>query len=109
MTSLHVTTCIRLKNTLDATVDPGTTVRLMLHDWGCYLGLLFCNTYPERVSRMVVIDVGIKEQSTVTVYEGLVIASYQWALATAFIIYKLLGETAGSFVFILSTTQLLSL
>jgi pimeloyl-ACP methyl ester carboxylesterase len=81
----------------------------MLHDWGSYVGLLFCNTYPDRVSRLVVIDVGIKEQNTVTIYEGLVIASYQWALAMAFIVYKLLGETAGSVVFILSIPDLLSL
>jgi len=82
-----------MKNTLDALVPDSSPVQLLLHDWGCYVGALFCNTYPERVSRLVMLDVGLKR--SVTLYEGLVILSYQWILAAAFIVYKLLGETAG--------------
>lgn len=38
--------------------SPGRPVVLLLHDWGCVFGLHFAMKHPERVSRIVAIDVG---------------------------------------------------
>ena len=32
---------------------------LVIHDWGSYLGLVYQNSFPERVARIVCFDVGI--------------------------------------------------
>jgi len=39
-------------------VSPQNPVTLVLHDWGCVFGYEYAATYPERVSRMVAVDVG---------------------------------------------------
>ena len=39
-------------------VSPQQPVTLVLHDWGCVFGYEYAATYPDRVSRMVAVDVG---------------------------------------------------
>jgi pimeloyl-ACP methyl ester carboxylesterase len=41
-----------------ATVSPDAPVTLMVHDWGCIFGYEFAARYPQRVARMVAIDIG---------------------------------------------------
>ena len=39
-------------------VSPQKPVTLVLHDWGCIFGYEYAATYPDRVGRMVAVDVG---------------------------------------------------
>lgn len=38
--------------------SPGQPVVLMLHDWGCFFGYQFYMRYPQKVSRIVGVDIG---------------------------------------------------
>src|SRR3954466_7614622 len=44
-------------NIIDRTC-PGEKVILMLHDWGCAFGYQFAMRHPERVSKIVGVDIG---------------------------------------------------
>ena len=46
-----------IRQIVDA-VSPDSKVILMLHDWGCVFGYQFAMLHPERVARMIAIDVG---------------------------------------------------
>jgi pimeloyl-ACP methyl ester carboxylesterase len=46
-----------LRKVADA-VSPGQPVTLVLHDWGCVFGYEFAMRHPERVARIVAVDVG---------------------------------------------------
>lgn len=39
-------------------VVSGGRVTLLLHDWGCFLGYQFASRHPERVERVVGVDIG---------------------------------------------------
>ena len=39
-------------------ISPNQPVTLMLHDWGCVFGYEFAMRHPERVARVVAVDVG---------------------------------------------------
>ena len=39
-------------------VSPGQAVTLLLHDWGCAFGYEFSARYPDRVARIVAVDIG---------------------------------------------------
>jgi HAD superfamily hydrolase (TIGR01493 family) len=39
-------------------VSPGQAVTLLLHDWGCAFGYEFATRYPDRVARIVAVDIG---------------------------------------------------
>lgn len=61
------------------------SVILVGHDWGAYLCYLIERKYPELVSEMITFDVG-GHFETQSWYHKLVFVSYQWWLATAFIV-----------------------
>ena len=39
-------------------VSPGRKVTLLLHDWGCFFGYQFAMRHPERVERVIGVDIG---------------------------------------------------
>ncbi|MEO7940142.1 MAG: alpha/beta fold hydrolase [Burkholderiaceae bacterium] len=39
-------------------VSPGLPVTLLLHDWGCVFGYEFAARHPDRVSRIIAVDIG---------------------------------------------------
>lgn len=68
-------------------VSPDKPVILMIHDWGCIFGYQFAMQYPERVSRIVAIDIGDAnspefERELSLPAKGMV-AGYQLTLALA--------------------------
>ncbi|NIM69465.1 MAG: alpha/beta fold hydrolase [Xanthomonadales bacterium] len=75
----------RLVGTLDAAQPDGTPVTLVTHDWGSYLGYLLEQTHPERVARMVALDVG-GHLAPRSAREKLLIAGYQWVLILLWLI-----------------------
>jgi cis-3-alkyl-4-acyloxetan-2-one decarboxylase len=83
---------IELFKAIADALSPDKPLTLMLHDWGCVFGYQFAAQYPERVSRIVGVDIGDSFSknflSVLTGKEKLMIAAYQLWLALA---YKLGG------------------
>jgi pimeloyl-ACP methyl ester carboxylesterase len=68
-------------------VSPDRPLTLMLHDWGCIFGYEFALRHPERVSRVVAVDVGDHNSAALQrswgVKEKLSVMGYQVWLALA--------------------------
>ena len=67
---------------IHATIDevqPNGKVTLITHDWGAYIGYLVEQSCPERVERMVAMDVGGMADRP-SLRAALMILGYQWAL-----------------------------
>lgn len=79
---------------------------LVVHDWGAVYGYLFAERYPERVKRLVALDVGaaIKKQPNPIGY--LMVPAYQLTLASAFLISRV--PAIGPFVGNLLTKGILA-
>lgn len=69
-------------------VSPDRPVILMTHDWGCIYGYQYVMRHPERVSRLIGVDVGDaysdEFNASLTLKDKLTIAGYQLPLAAAF-------------------------
>ena len=69
-------------------VSPGRKVILLVHDWGCFFGYQFYARRPDKVSRIVGVDIGDPRSTRriLTGREKLIMVSYQtWnALAWKF-------------------------
>lgn len=74
----------RLRNTLDE-VQPEGQVTLITHDWGAYIGYLLEEACPERIERMVAMDVGGRAGKP-TLKAALMILGYQWALVLCWLV-----------------------
>ncbi|MBC7750878.1 MAG: alpha/beta hydrolase [Candidatus Saccharibacteria bacterium] len=76
-------------------VSPDQKVNLMLHDWGCFFGYQYYMQYPNRVARIIGIDIGDARSGdfvrSLTLKTKAMIFSYQMTLAGA---WKL-GGVAG--------------
>jgi pimeloyl-ACP methyl ester carboxylesterase len=77
-------------------VSPGEPVHLMLHDWGCFFGYEYAARHPQRVARVVGVDIGDTNSGAylkgLSAKEKLLIAGYQLWLAAA---WKLGGFAPG--------------
>jgi pimeloyl-ACP methyl ester carboxylesterase len=76
-----------IKAIIDA-INPGGSVSLMLHDWGCVFGYQFAAAYPSKVKRIIAVDIGdtfsAKFFACLSMKAKLSIAAYQLWLALAF-------------------------
>ena len=59
--------------------SPGKKVTLLLHDWGCFFGYQFYARHPEKVSRIVGVDIGDPRATakTMTGREKTIMLGYQ--------------------------------
>lgn len=69
----------RLHATIEAVQPDGAPVTLVTHDWGAYLGYCYEKAHPERVARMVALDIG-GHVAPESVKAALFMAGYQWTL-----------------------------
>ena len=67
-----------LGNTIND-VQPDGRVTLVTHDWGAYIGYLVEQAYPDRIERMVAMDVGGRTGKP-SLKATFMILGYQWAL-----------------------------
>ncbi len=71
-------------------------VTLLLHDWGCFFGYELAARHPDRVARVIGVDIGDTTSSafmkSLTLGNKLMILSYQVWLATAWLIGRYLSE-----------------
>lgn len=77
-------------------VSPNQKVTLMLHDWGCVFGYQFAMLHPERVARIVAIDVGDANspafEQTLSLVAKCMVFTYQITLALAWYIGGRIGS-----------------
>ncbi len=68
-------------------VSPDKAVTLLLHDWGCVFGYEFAAQHPEKVTRMVAVDIGDHNRShfarALQAKAKLQLVAYQLPLALA--------------------------
>ena len=90
---------------LDNTINqlaPNTSITVVSHDWGAILTLLYCNKYPNKINRLVLVDVGIKGiKDSKSLWETFLILLYQWWFSIAYIISQFLGSAIGNCIFVL--------
>lgn len=94
----------RVQPTLDEVVDlmlqvverlcPAGRVTLVLHDWGCVFGYQFALRHPQRVARIVGVDIGDTQElpRALGPQELIGIGSYQLWLASAWRIGGVVGD-----------------
>lgn len=75
--------------------SPDRPVVLLLHDWGCLFGYQFAMRHPQRVSRIVAVDIGDMEAlaATLPARQLVAIAAYQVWLAAA---WKIAGRAGDA-------------
>ena len=71
-------------------LSPDRPVTLLLHDWGCLFGYQFARRFPQRVSRIIGVDVGDRFEQTPKALAFTL--AYQWWLALAWWIGGGLGN-----------------
>ncbi len=78
-------------------VSPGRPVHLLLHDWGCVFGYEFAAAHPERVARVVSVDIGDYNSAayrrSLSVKAKVMAFAYQFWLAVA---WRVGGATADA-------------
>jgi pimeloyl-ACP methyl ester carboxylesterase len=81
-------------------ISPGKPVTLMLHDWGCAFGYEFAIRHPERVARVVAVDVGDHNsprlQRSWSMREKFSVFAYQYWLAIAWKIGRIFSPGLGN-------------
>ena len=81
-------------------ISPGQPVTLMLHDWGCIFGYQFAMRHPDRVARVVAVDVGDHNSGALMrswgVKEKLSVMGYQVWLALAWKLGHHFSENLGT-------------
>ncbi|TWI42533.1 pimeloyl-ACP methyl ester carboxylesterase [Pseudoduganella flava] len=83
-------------------VSPNKPVILLVHDWGCLFGYQFAMRHPDRVARVVGIDIGDAgskaHRDEIGLKGKLGIVSYQWWLAAAWLIGGGVGESMSRYL-----------
>jgi pimeloyl-ACP methyl ester carboxylesterase len=79
--------------------SPDQPVTLLLHDWGCFFGYELAARHPDRVSRIVGMDIGDTASSaylkSLTVGHKLMILFYQWWLAVSWLVGRYVNGTVA--------------
>lgn len=81
-------------------VSPNQPVTLVLHDWGCIFGYELAARHPQRVARMVGVDIGDYNAKTylksISGRQKLMILAYQLFLAKAWLIGRFVSTALGN-------------
>lgn len=84
-----------IRQVVDA-ASPGKPVTLMLHDWGCAFGYQYVMRHPDRVKRLVGVDIGDASSKrflrSLSAKQKLMIFGYQSWLALAWALGPTLGD-----------------
>lgn len=90
-----------IKAVVDA-VSPDAPVTLVLHDWGCTFGYEFMGRHPERVARVVAVDIGNHNHGaylrSLSGVQKRAIFQYQSWLALAWFVGRYLHASAGNWM-----------
>ena len=90
-----------IKAIVDA-VSPNAPVTLVLHDWGCTFGYEFMGRHPERVARVVAVDIGNHNHGaylrSLTGAQKGAIFQYQAWLALAWVTGRFVSARMGNWM-----------
>ena len=79
--------------------SPNRPVTLLLHDWGCFFGYELAARHPDRVARVIAVDIGDATSpaylKSLTLGHKLMILTYQLWLASAWLIGRYLSGTVA--------------
>lgn len=67
---------------------------LVGHDWGAFMSMLYQNAHPDRVRRLVLLDVGQLQRPPIK--SALIIFLYQIWFAISFLLHRFLGARIGT-------------
>lgn len=77
-------------------VSPAQSVTLVLHDWGCIFGYEFATRHPERVARIVAVDIGDYNSGayvrSLSIKAKALLLAYQFWLAVAWTVGGAIGD-----------------
>ncbi len=74
-----------LESTIETVQPDGSPLTLITHDWGAYLGYLLEQARPEKIERMVAVDIG-GHIAPERLRESLFILGYQWTLIVLWLV-----------------------
>eukprot|EP01035_Chromulina_nebulosa_P020921 gene20921-27117_t len=77
--------------------DKSIKINLVIHDWGSFYGLLYENTFPERVNKIVNLDVGLL--SNPPIKSLALILLYQLWFAFAYFVSQAINYSLGDLLF----------
>ena len=81
--------------------SPNQPVTLLLHDWGCFFGYEFAARHPQRVARVVGLDIGDATSPdfirSLTLSQKLMALFYQIWLAKSWVLGRFVSGAAGDF------------
>lgn len=77
----------RIKNIID-TVSPDNKIILLVHDWGCVFGYEYAMRFPEKIEKLIGLDIGDAAspdfQKSLTLQAQLMVFGYQSTLAMGY-------------------------
>lgn len=89
---------LHLRQVIDA-ISPDEPVTLLVHDWGCLFGYELAQRHPDRIARVVGVDVGDHNSAALTrslsLGQKLGVAGYQLWLALAWWVGRQLSRDVG--------------
>ena len=90
----------RLLAIVDA-VSPGQPVTLLLHDWGCVFGYELAARHPERVARIVAVDIGDARSPeflrSLSAQQKLMLVFYQVWLANCWVLGRFVNVRIANY------------
>jgi pimeloyl-ACP methyl ester carboxylesterase len=90
-----------LNNTIDLLIpDKSKKVNFVMHDWGSFYGLVYENRFPQRVKKLVALDVGvISSIRSPPVMDLVKILLYQWWFAGSYLVSQAINFNLGNYLF----------
>lgn len=86
----------RMHYTIQKIFGENQPAPIVSHDWGAVVSLMYQTKYPETVSRLVLIDVGMINPANVGIKTIFYMTIYQVWFAICFLLSRFLGVVIGS-------------
>ncbi len=84
---------------LDATLGQKVSqdrYTLVCHDWGAFIGLLYQTKFPDKVKKLVLLDVGMVTPFTASLKSLLYVSMYQIWFVISFLVSRVIGAYLGT-------------
>lgn len=88
-----------LDNTVTTHAKPEQPVYLMAHDWGAYFALIYVQKYPNKIKKVILLDIGAAAIGDLPLWDLCIIVIYQVWFAVSYILSQTLGHFIAMLVF----------
>lgn len=82
--------------TIDSIIGKEKNCTLICHDWGAFIGLLYQTKYPQKVKKLVLLDVGMVTPFTASLKSLIYVTMYQVWFVLSFLVSRVLGSFIGT-------------